>query len=62
VKEIPPRHSTTQSVIGIYFLRADPKISIYSVSWLKHFDTATNFVSLDRQLKIRVALSLAVQG
>jgi hypothetical protein len=44
-----------------YFLRADAKISIYNMIW-QSFVTESSSVCLDRQMKMTVALSLAVQG
>jgi hypothetical protein len=56
-----PRHIiTTQYGHSIYFLRLDPKISIYHMSG--PFDPASRSVSHYRQLEIGIALSLAVKG
>jgi len=35
------------------------ELTVYHLTWLSHFNTEFSSVSLDRQLKIRVAYSLA---
>jgi len=53
----------TQRLVGVYFLWADPKLSIYTLtSLLTSFNTACSTISLHRQLKTRVAFLLAVRG
>jgi len=51
-----------QSVVSIHFLRADAKLPIYN---LTHWVIPTQhsvLLRLDRQVKTRLVLSLAVQG
>jgi len=53
-----PSHSMTQRLVDVYFLRA----MNLQLDLLTNFNTACSCVSLHRQLKTRLALSLAVLG